>query len=442
MTKVHLVSLGCAKNLVDSEVMLGVLENAGWQITDSPEESNVLLINTCGFIQPAVEEAIEEILELSKYKEDDPAKKLVVTGCMVQRYKDGLISELPEVDLFVGTEGILDIVKYIEGLGEKTETASLKLPPRMLMDSTMPRRVSTPFYRSWLKITEGCDNRCSYCMIPSIRGDLRSRSMSDLVVESTRLEQGGVKELCLIAQDLTAYGDDLLANTNITQLLHELIAGTTIPWLRLLYLYPSGITDELISIIADNERIVPYLDIPFQHVSDSVLARMNRRYTNKSLYELIEKLRNKIPHLSLRTTFLLGFPGETDSDILELEKFIQDVQFDHLGVFGYANENGCPSEKFDKQCGKDVKQQRVDHIMSVQSNISQNKLKRYIGQTMSVLVEGVSRESDLLLEGRTKFQAPDIDGCVYITEGNVNQGDIVDVEITDAQVYDLVGKVV
>ncbi len=442
MTKVHLVSLGCAKNLVDSEVMLGVLENAGWQITDSPEESNILLINTCGFIQPAVEEAIEEILELSKYKEDDPSKKLVVTGCMVQRYKEGLIDELPEVDLFVGTEGILDIVKYIEELSEETDTASLKLPPRMLMDSTMPRRVSTPFFRSWLKITEGCDNRCSYCMIPSIRGDLRSRSMSDLAVESTRLENGGVKELCLIAQDLTAYGDDLPANTNITQLLKELLTGTTIPWLRLLYLYPSGITDELISIIAENERIVPYLDIPFQHVSDSVLTRMNRRYTNKDLYELVEKLRNKIPNLSLRTTFLLGFPGETDRDILELENFIKDVQFDHLGVFGYANENGCPSEKYDNQCGEDVKQQRVDHILSLQSNISQNKLKRYVGQTMSVLVEGVSRESDLLLEGRTKFQAPEIDGCVYITEGNVNQGDIVDVEITDAQIYDLVGRVV
>lgn len=441
MKKFHLVSLGCAKNLVDSELILGALLSAHWQHTDNPDHAQVIILNTCGFIQPAVEEAIEEILDLATYKENDPEKKLVVIGCLVQRYKEGLLEEFPEVDLFVGTEAIHQFPKILSQLLEGTAPPIL-LPDRVLMDSTMPRTLTTPFFRAWLKITEGCDNRCSYCMIPSIRGDLRSRQVEDLVHEAKLLEQHGVRELSLIAQDLTAYGDDLGNDVTLIALLKRLLAETDIPWIRLLYLYPSGITDELIDIISQNPRIVKYLDIPFQHVSGKVLKRMNRHYTTSDLYGLIERLRTRIPELSIRTTFLLGFPGETQENVQEVEDFIKQAQFDHLGVFAYANEEGCPSEKYEGQVSEEEKDLRVDWILSVQSEISQKKLTRFVGRREQVLVEGVSKETDLLLEGRTQFQAPEIDGCVYISEGDVNQGDIVEVEITEAQIYDLVGKVV
>ncbi len=440
MKSFHLVSLGCAKNLVDSELMLGNLMEAGYELEKDVELADIIIINTCGFIQPAVEEAIDEILQHASLKEDDPEKKLVVTGCLVQRYKDSLIQELPEVDLFLGTEGPHRIVDYLTTLS--SEKNKLYLPDRVLINSTMPRCISTPFFRSWVKITEGCNNRCSYCMIPSIRGNLRSRPIADLLVEVQRLEASGVKEICLIAQDLTAYGDDLGEQENLQNLLKNILSKTSIPWIRLLYLYPTGIEDELLDIIAENPRITPYLDIPFQHVNKQVLKGMNRRYGQEFLFQLVEKMRKIIPDLALRTTFLLGFPGETEQHIIEVEDFIKEVQFDHLGVFPYANEAGCPSEYFKHQLDEEEKQRRVDHILAVQSEISQAKLSRFVGKTEKVLVEGVSRETDLLLEGRTRYQAPEIDGCVYITDGKVNQGDIVDVKITQAQVYDLVGKVI
>ena len=441
MKKIHLISLGCPKNFVDSEVMLGFLQQDGWVVEDVIEESDVLLVNTCGFIQPAVEEAIDEIFELVRVKQEYPPKLLVVTGCLVQRYQEKLMDELPEVDLFVGTEGVPAIARLIEDCLAGKIGRSIHLPARFLMDSTTPRLLAAPSFRSLLKITEGCNNRCAYCKIPSIRGELRSRSIPDLVQESISLDQFGVRELTLIAQDLTAFGNEVGAVNGLEELLAGLLAHTEIPWIRLMYLYPTGISDALLELMAKNSRIVPYLDIPFQHVSDSVLKRMNRRYTGDDLYRLIERIRTILPDIALRTTFLLGFPGETENDIALLEGFLREVKIDHVGVFAYSNEEGCPSEFFPDQCTDEVKNARVDRILTVQSEISKEILKKYRGRLEPVLVEGLSGETDLLLEGRTRFQAPDVDGCVYINEGQANPGDIVYVRIDDSQIYDLVGGI-
>jgi ribosomal protein S12 methylthiotransferase len=422
--------------------MLGILEEKGWTIEDQPDKSDVLLINTCGFIQPAVEEAIEEILALINIKEQFPEKVLVVTGCLVQRYQEQLKNELPEVDLFIGTEGVPAIAGLIEEFLKGESSRSVCLPERFLMDAQFPRRLTTPFFRAWLKITEGCNNNCSYCMIPSIRGSLRSRMVPDLVEEAVRLEQLGVKELTLIAQDLTAFGTETGDKNRLIDLLLMLLGRSSIPWIRLMYLYPTGISDALLDLMAAHPRIVPYLDIPFQHVSDHVLKKMNRRYTSDDLYRLIEKIRSYLPQVALRTTFLLGFPGEREKDVIMLEKFLHEAKIEHVGAFAYANEEGSPSEFFPNQCSEEEKSIRLGHILSVQADISREIMKKYIGRLEPVLVEGLSRETDLLLEGRTRFQAPDIDGCVYINEGEARPGDIVTVRVDDAQVYDLVGGIV
>ncbi len=438
----HLVSLGCPKNLVDSEVIYGLLEKHGWQGLDKPEEASILLINTCGFIQPAVEESIEEILQLSRLKTDAPGKKLVVVGCLVQRYRDTLASELPEVDLFVGTEGIPQVPALLEKLLSGTAGPRLVRPDLFLMDAVLPRRLSTPFFRAWLKITEGCDNHCSYCLIPSIRGRLRSRALNDLVFEARQLEAQGVRELSLVAQDLTAYGLDLNGKRNLAGLLRRLLDETSIDWIRLLYLYPSTIPDELLELVARNPRIVPYLDIPLQHVSTPVLQAMNRRYRTEDIQALLSRVRTLLPDAALRTTFLVGFPGETQHDIDQLVDFLNEAALDHVGVFVYADEEGSSSVKLAGKIGEVTKQERLQRILAVQSEISRKKLQRFVGTTQQVLVEGLSKETDLLLEGRTKYQAPDIDGCVLINEGETRPGEIVEVKITEAQTYDLVGRIV
>lgn len=441
MAGFHLISLGCAKNLVDSEVILGSMTTFGWELVDDPEFADVLLINTCGFIRSAVEEAIEEIFELVKIKKRDPGKRLVVIGCLVQRYKDKLAEDLPEVDLFIGTEGASEIA----GLIQRHERGQLKerviLPGQYLMTSETPRIISTPPFRAWLKITEGCNNLCSYCMIPQIRGSLRSRSIDDLVREAKKLEHYGIRELSLIAQDSTAYGRDLKNNSNIERLVKQLLEQTEIPWLRILYLYPTGVSDELLNLMSMSERVVPYLDIPMQHVNDTVLKAMNRRYTCEQLIGIIERIRDKVPKIALRTTFLVGFPGETEKAFMEIEEFLQKMLIDHVGVFSYANEEGAPSEKFEKQVPETVKRKRVNHLLAIQAELSAEIQRKYIGNIEPVLIEGLSSETDLLLQGRTRYQAPEVDGCVLINDGIAHPGDIVPVEITDAQVYDLVGAI-
>lgn len=440
--KFHLVSLGCAKNLVDSEVVLGGLQASGWEFTTNEADADLLLLNTCGFIQPAVEEAIDEIFAFVEIKEVYPDKKIVVLGCLVQRYKEELIESLPEVDLFVGTEGAANIAEYLEQLIAGSLNLKVIIPGRSLMTAKLPRLQSTPFFRAWMKITEGCDNHCSYCMIPSIRGALRSRPIPDLVEEALALEKQGVKEISLIAQDLTAYGDDLNSSSHIVALLEQLLEKTTVPWIRLLYLYPSGVTDSLLELMSRNSRIVRYLDIPFQHVSDSVLKRMNRPYGKQELVQLVNKIRGYMPDIALRTTFLVGFPGETEKDFQELIEFMLEIQLDHVGVFPYSNEQGAPSEFFADQCSEELKDDRCARLLELQQHISSTLQKKYIGTVQSVLVEGVSEETDLLLVGRTQFQAPEVDGCVYINEGNLQVGEIVDILITESQQYDLVGGVV
>lgn len=442
MAYFHLISLGCAKNLVDSEVMLGVMMADGWKLTESARDADLLLVNTCGFIQPAVEEAIEEILELTRLKERFPPKQVVVAGCLVQRYGEKLAEELPEVDVFLGTEVVADVARLIAEQAGGRLTSRVVMAGRFLMASSTPRIVSTPPSRAWLKITEGCDNRCSYCMIPSIRGRLRSRSIDDLVLEAQRLEQSGVRELSLIAQDTTAYGNDLGAGENLVRLMEDLLQYTSIPWFRLLYLYPTGVTGELLELMANRPRFLPYLDIPIQHVNDKILRSMNRRYTKEQLYSVLSLLRKVLPGIALRTTFLVGYPGETEKEFLEIESFLRQFRFDHVGVFPYANEEGCPSENFPDQLPEEEKISRRDHLLEVQSEISAAILQKYIGRTEPVLVEGFSSETDLLLEGRTRFQAPEVDGCVYINDGVASPGEIVLVKITEAQVYDLVGEIV
>ena len=440
MKNLHLVSLGCAKNLVDSEMMLGILENGGYQVVQDPAAAEVLLINTCGFIRPALEEAVDEILRLAEYKQADPAKKIVVTGCMVQRYGQELVQELPEVDLFIGIDDEVRILDLLAG-PDNGEQCVVSRPSRFVVNSRQPRSLSTPFFRSYLKITEGCDNRCTYCMIPSIRGSLRSRPVDDLVTEACTLERAGVRELTLIAQDLTAYGDDLGSGSNLVALLRALLAETEIPWLRLLYLYPVSTTEELLQLMAENPRILPYLDIPFQHVSDTVLRKMGRHYGQRDLENLVTMIRRYLPDCALRTTMLVGFPGETERDIEELLNCLQRWQLDHVGVFAYEDEEGAAATGFADKVPDAEKQQRFSRVMELQAEISKRKLQQYVGRKERVLVEGLSRETDLLLEGRTRYQAPDIDGCVYINEGTASPGDIVTVRITEAHIYDLLGGI-
>jgi ribosomal protein S12 methylthiotransferase len=440
MKTLHLTSLGCAKNLVDSELMLGALELSGWRAVADPAEAELLLVNTCGFIRPAVEEAVDEILRLAELKQADPAKKLVVTGCLVQRYGKDLQAELHEVDLFVGIDDQQRLPELISRLPEGKNGLILHQPSCALISSAMPRRLSTPFFRSWMKITEGCDNRCTYCMIPTIRGNLRSRPAADLVTEARALEQAGVKELCLIAQDLTAYGSDF--SSSLAAMLRLLLKETSLPWMRLLYLYPASVTDELLELMAAQPRLVPYLDIPLQHVSSRVLQRMNRRYGRQELEQLICRIRRLIPGCALRTTMMVGFPGETEHDVEELLDCLQRWQLDHVGVFPYEDEEGAPAADFQPKVPDEVKQERFERVMALQAEISQTRLQRYVGSEVEVLVEGVSEETELLLEGRTRFQAPEIDGCVYINEGEASPGDIVKVRIAEAHIYDLVGGII
>ena len=435
-----MISLGCSKNLVDSEVMLGLLEKDGYVVTQEPEEASLLLVNTCGFIGSAVKEAINEILELSRYRKDDPDKKLVVTGCLVQRYGTELEKELPEVDLFIGTNAFHSIVDQLYGKIVPIPLAhSLEQAP-FLMDSSIPRKISTPSHRAYMKITEGCINRCSYCLIPDIRGKLRSRTIADLTTEASRLGAEGVKELTLVAQDLLAYGIDLDKQTNLIVLLKLILTETDIPWIRLLYLHPGRVNEELLLLMAANTRLVPYLDIPFQHISDHILRLMNRPNNQAQLIELMQTIRRILPQAALRTTMMVGFPGETEDDIAEMTDFLQEHHFDHLGVFAYANEEGCQAASLPGQIAEESKEKRLQKIMELQADISFAALQKYVGTEEQVLVEGVSKESDLLLEGRTRYQAPEIDGCVYITRGNVEPGALVDVTITEAHTYDLVGE--
>ena len=438
----HLVSLGCAKNLVDSECIFGSLTEAGLVFEKTPEKADVLILNTCGFIEPAVEEAIEEILSLAAIKRDFPPKKLIVVGCLVERYRQSLISELPEVDFFLGTDAASHIQTYLDGsIQPNTPEEKLAIFPRSVLNSSMPRILATPSFMAYCKIMEGCSNNCSYCLIPSIRGRARSRTKDDILLELQGLTLRGVQEISLIAQDLTAFGKDSSDGENLVMLLDQITQQTEIPWIRLLYLYPSGITDDLLELMASNSRLLPYLDIPFQHASTRILQSMNRRYSGDDLYALVEKIRDYLPDIALRTTFLVGFPGETEKDIEQIETMLKNLRLDHVGVFPFAQEEGCAAEHLDNQIPEEERLARQERILELQAILSADIQKKYIGRVEEVLVEGYAKETDLLLEGRSRFQAPEIDGCVYITDGTANPGDIVKVRISETQIYDLIGTI-
>jgi ribosomal protein S12 methylthiotransferase len=439
--KISLVSLGCPKNLVDAEVMLGHLPQDRFEIIAEDELADIIVVNTCSFIQDAKEESIETILEVADYKQTGRCRMLIVSGCLPQRYQEELAEQLPEVDLFMGTSDAPRIVELIERqLGLDVTTTEISVPD-YLYDHSTPRLNSSPFYTSYIKIADGCSNHCSYCIIPQLRGVLRSRSIDSVVQEARALADKGVREINLIAQDITAYGVDRADGTAIEPLLRELVKIDKIDWIRLLYAYPDGIRDELINLIATEEKICNYLDIPLQHIDDQILKQMNRRLDTAGVYNLLKRLRQKIPDLTLRTSFIVGFPGETAEQYEKLLHFVEEGYFERVGVFSYSREEGTSAARLVGQIPARTKKSRLNRLMKAQAQVSLNLNRKRIGRIEKVLVEGFSDETDLLLKGRSAGQAPDVDGCCLITAGQADVGQIVDLRITDASEYELIGEI-
>jgi ribosomal protein S12 methylthiotransferase len=437
-----MVSLGCPKNLVDAEVMLGVLSKQDYEITMDEKDADVIIVNTCSFIKEAKQESIDAILDLAERKQDGRCHTLIVSGCLPQRYQEELAVELPEVDIFIGTG---DYPRIAEILTEKSGTeGQLRYvgDPDFIYDETLPRLNSSPAWYSYLKIGEGCSNCCSYCIIPTLRGAYRSRPLDALVAEAERLVARGVKELNVISQDITRYGSDMNDGTNLETLVRRLTAIDGLRWVRLLYAYPDGITDDLIALIRDEPKVCKYLDIPIQHISDPILQAMKRRSTEQQIRDLIDTLRREIPGIALRTSLIVGFPGETLDDFSKLMQFVEQARFDRLGVFCFSKEEGTPAAEMVEQVSERVKRERYRKLMRVQARLSFRHNRTLIGTTEQVIVEGYSEETELLLKGRSSRQAPDIDGQVYITSGTANVGDIVTLTITDSSDYDLIGEMV
>lgn len=439
---VSFVSLGCDKNLVDSEHMLGLLNQGGFTLTGEEQKADVIVVNTCCFIEDAKKESIENILEVARYKEEGNCKALIVTGCMAQRYKQEILDEIEEVDAVVGTTSYDKIVEIANGILEEKglRTQTFDLIDREMLDE-MPRILTTAGYFAYVKISEGCDKHCTYCIIPKLRGKYRSRQMDKIKAEVEKLAQEGVSELILVAQDTTEYGRDL-ENASLAKLLRELSVVEGIEWIRVLYCYPESITDELIEEIKTNPKVCKYLDIPIQHAADNVLKRMARKSSLAQLKERIGKLRNEIPGIALRTTLIVGFPGETDEDFEILYDFVKEMRFDRLGVFTYSKEEGTPAAKFENQIDEKTKVKRRDAIMALQHGISKELTAEKVGKVMKVLIEGKITDEDVYI-GRTYQDAPDIDGEVFVEyEGELISGDFVDVRITGANDYDLIGEIV
>jgi len=440
--KVSLVSLGCAKNLVDAEVMLGHLPLDRYEIVLDDGEADIIIVNTCSFINDAKEESIDTILEVADYKQKGACKLLVVTGCLPQRYKDDLAKQLPEVDLFIGIGEVPRLVELIERQLQQDEPNVEVGRPDFLYDHQTPRVNSSPFYSSYIKIAEGCSNCCSYCIIPELRGGLRSRAIDSVVAEARNLAAQGVKEINLIAQDITAYGMDRADGATIEKLLKELVKVEEVVWIRLLYAYPEGISDELIDLIASEEKICNYLDLPLQHIDNQILQAMNRRMQEQEIRALLGKLRDKIPDLTLRTSFIVGFPGETREQYDKLLDFVKEGHFERVGVFRYSREEGTAAAELPDQVPGQTKRGRLNRLMKAQARVSFNKNRALIGRTETVLVEGYSDETDLLLKGRSARQAPDVDGQFLITSGQADVGELVQLKITDSSEYDLIGEII
>lgn len=437
--KVHLISLGCARNRADSEVMLGSLMSNNYSITDDAEEADTVVINTCGFIESAKEESVQTILEAAELKKSNPNLKVVVAGCLTQRYKGQLVEGLPEVDLFIGTDEFPKIAEFLEQDLPKGSVRAQRT--HYLYDGSLPKKNTLTSSSAYVKVAEGCQHNCSFCIIPAIRGQLRSRPIGNVVQEVEALAKEGVKEINLIAQDLAAYGRDW-GSSDLLPLLKALVEVEGIEWIRLLYVYPENISDEFIEFFASHPKIVKYLDIPVQHASDALLKKMNRDISRDGLRTIFGKLRATVPGLAIRTSVMVGFPGESDEDFLELKEFVMEQRFDHLGCFTYSQEEGTVAGRMKDQIDEDTKLDRQAEIMAVQREISADRLIDYVGKTVKVLVKGLSDESDLLAEGRLSTQAPEVDGVVYINDGDFKAGTIQNVLITDSHDYDLVGRVI
>jgi len=441
--KVGFVSLGCPKNQLDTEVMLHEVIAAGYEITPDETEADVVIINTCAFIESAKAEAIENILDIAWLKENRSLKAIIVTGCLVERYREQIIEELPEVDAILGVGSIHNIVEALEAVCDKTRKEKyVSVEDCNTVRLGGDRVLTTPEYMAYIKIAEGCDNRCTYCAIPSIRGRFRSRPMEDIVEEAKNLEALGIKELTVVAQDTTRYGLDLYGEYSLAKLLRAITDATSIPWIRLLYCYPDKMTDELIAEIRDNDRILNYVDMPLQHVSDRMLASMNRHGDGKTVREVVAKMRREIPNLTLRTTFIVGFPGETQEDFDELCEFVKEAQFEHAGVFTYSREEGTVAYDLPDQIDEQVKQERMDILMRMQMHINEAQNEKRVGKTVRVLCEDFDAVSEVHF-GRSEADAPDIDGKVYFkSPRRILPGSFVDVVIDEVVDYDVFGRAI
>lgn len=437
--KIGFISLGCAKNLTDTETMLGILTEDGFEISADALESDIIVINTCAFIDSAKEESINTILDMAELKKEK-CELLIVTGCLAQRYKDEILSELPEVDIILGTNDYPSIANVIKSYYKDHSKNSIVSSENTPVSYDLPRIQSTPSYTAYLKIADGCDNFCTYCIIPKLRGKFRSRPVDSIISEAKELSKNGVKELILVAQDTACYGKD--TGSSLAYLLKELSKIDGIEWIRLQYCYPENITDELIEEIAQNPKIVKYLDIPLQHVSDNVLKLMGRRSRREQIENLIDNLREKIPGICIRTSLICGFPGETTEDFEILKEFLNKYRIDKVGVFTYSREEGTPAYNFQNQIDEDTKQNRRDELMTLQQAVSLDVNNKRIGTHVHAIIEGYD-EAELCYVGRCSFDTPDVDGAAYIySEDEHNAGDIVEIEIIDFSEYDVVGKTI
>lgn len=439
MTKIGFISLGCSKNLVDTEVMLHKLHSAGYEITPEESEAEIIVINTCGFIESAKREAIDNILDAAELKEWGKCRHIIATGCLAERYREQLLDEMPEVDAVLGVGSLDDIVAACEAVMRGEKYVSFKDKNTSTLGGD--RILTTDPHTAYMKIAEGCDNCCTYCAIPLIRGKLRSRPIEDLVAEAKDMEALGVRELNLIAQDTTRYGLDLYGEYKLDELVRRITAETNIPWIRLLYCYPDKITDGLIRELRENDRLVKYMDIPVQHISDKILSAMNRHGDKQTILDAIRRLREGVPGIVLRTTAMVGFPGESEEDFCELCEFIKEVRFDRFGAFTYSAEEDTPAAAFEGQIDEQVKQDRYDALMQTQLTVAEELSAERIGQTLTVLCDGFDTVAEIYY-GRSYADAPDVDGRVYFkSKKKIAPGEFVEVLVTEALDYDLVGEV-
>ena len=433
--KVGLLTLGCAKNEVDSQVMAKVLTEQDYEIIDDYQQADVLIVNTCGFINDAKEESIESILTLAKYKESGNCKKLIVTGCLAQRYKDDLSEDIPEIDAFLGTGEMDQIAKVINQAKKDTQ---LKDSSHFDYDQYLLDNTLGDDYSSYVKIAEGCNNKCSYCVIPQLRGQLKSRKLEKIIAEVEKLAESGVKEINIIAQDITQYGLDLYGESKLVELLERLLEIEGVKWFRLLYAYPAHLQDELIDLIAREDRICNYLDLPIQHVNQRIRKDMGRSGSKQEIMSKINKLRAKITDIALRTSIIVGFPGESEAEFKELLSFVKEVEFDRLGAFTYSQEEGTIAAKMKGQISQELKEKRKDRLMELQQKISHQKNQNLLGEKVNVLVEEIESSNDLRI-GRTQWDAPEVDGEVYVKDSKAEIGEMIEVEIIEAYEYDLMG---